>query len=102
VTLRFGFPDDAVALARLASLDNSPPPAQPVLVADVAGELRAALSLADGAVVSDPFFPSAAVVELLRARAGQLASLDAGRGERRRLRRWGRPSGTRLRIADWR
>ena len=79
VTLRFAFPDDSVALARLAALDSSVPPAQPVLLAEIAGELRAALSLSDGGTVSDPFFPSAAVVELLRARALQLAAADRGR-----------------------
>jgi hypothetical protein len=99
VTLRFGFPDDAMALARLAALESSAAPAQPVLLAEVAGKLRAAISLSDGAVVSDPFFPSASVVELLRARAGQLTGVDH-RGTRRllRLRRASRP---RVRIADW-
>jgi hypothetical protein len=70
-------------------------------MAEVAGELRAALSLSDGAVVSDPFFPSAAVVELLRARARQLTGGDR-RGPRRLLRRRPRASHPRVRIADWR
>jgi hypothetical protein len=100
VTLRFGFPDDSSAIGRLAALDNSLPPARPVLLAEVAGELRAALSLSDGAVVSDPFFPSAAVVELLRARAGQLAASERRRGAPRRPRRLG--GWSRLRPAAWR
>jgi hypothetical protein len=33
VTLRFAFPDDSAAVARLAALDSSRPPRQPVLVA---------------------------------------------------------------------
>jgi hypothetical protein len=37
------------------------------LVAEVGGEVRAALSLRDGAVVADPFHPTAALAELLRA-----------------------------------
>jgi hypothetical protein len=82
LTLRYGFPDDAVELERLAALDGAASPARPVLVAEVAGDLRAALSLVDGAVVSDPFFPSAAVVALLRTHARQLSRDEPPR------RRW--------------
>jgi hypothetical protein len=84
VTLRFAFPDDAEALARLAVLDSSEPPAMPVLLGEVGGQLRAALSLADGAVVADPFHPTVTLIELLRARASQLQERPARR--RRRLR----------------
>jgi hypothetical protein len=55
VTLRFGSPADEGRLARLAALDSSAPPAQPVLLAEVDGQLRAAIALAGGAVVADPF-----------------------------------------------
>ncbi len=72
VTLRFAFPDDEHAIARLARLDSAEPPAMPVLLGEVGGELRAALSLADGSVVADPFHPSTALVDLLRARSRQL------------------------------
>ena len=83
VTLRFAFPDDAGALARLAALDCSEPPPMPTLLAEVGGQLRAARSLADGSVIADPFHPTVALVELLNARARQLT-----RPERpRRLRR---------------
>ena len=88
VTLRFGFPDDADALGRLAALDSSRPPAPPVLLAEVAGELRAALSLSDGAVVADPFHPTTALKELLQARASQLTTSGPRRA---RLRSWFRP-----------
>lgn len=89
VTLRFGFPDDDDALARLAAMDSSRPPAQPVLLAEVAGELRAGLSLSDGAVVADPFYPTTALVELLQTRASQLTSSGPMRGRLRSLFRWG-------------
>ena len=82
VTLRFAFPDDFTDVAGLAALDSSVPPEQPVLLAEVAGEVRAALSLADGSVIADPFYPTASVVDLLRARAGQLLQ-DADHGGRR-------------------
>jgi hypothetical protein len=86
VTIRYAFPDDAQALARLASLDSAPTPAQPVLVGELDGELRAALSLADGAVVADPFVATAGLVELLRARADQLRAGVSGRTGVRRAR----------------
>jgi hypothetical protein len=72
VTIRYAFPDDAHALARLAALDSSQVPAGPLLVADVEGELRAALSLSSGAVIADPFERTVALVELLLARGRQL------------------------------
>jgi hypothetical protein len=82
VTLRFAFPDDEHAIARLAQLDSSEPPAMPVLLGEVGAQLRAALSLADGSVVADPFYPSIALIDLLRARATQLTD-SPRRGFRR-------------------
>lgn len=96
VTLRFAFPDDAAALGRLALLDSSMPPALPVLLAEVDGELQAALSLADGRVVADPFVPTMALVELLHARARQLEPAVP-----RRFLRLPRPAVLRWRSA-WR
>ncbi len=75
VTIRYAFPDDERSLDRLAALDS----AAPLLVAEVEGQLRAAFSLATGETIADPFHPSTAMIELLRARAQQL------RGERRRI-----------------
>jgi hypothetical protein len=71
VTLRPCRAEDRVPLARLAALDSSEPPAGPVLLVEVGGELRAALSLNDGAVVADPFHPTAALAALLRAYSRQ-------------------------------
>jgi hypothetical protein len=86
VTLRFAFPDDEEAIARLAALDSSDAPPMPVLLGEVGGHLRAALSLADGSVVADPFHHTVALVDLLRARATQLRGVTP----RRRFRRvWG-------------
>jgi hypothetical protein len=83
VTLRFGVPADQNRLARLAALDSSRAPAQPILLAEVDGELLAALALSDGAVVADPFHPTADLIDLLRARADQL---DGGSPTRRSRR----------------
>jgi hypothetical protein len=96
VTLRFAFPDDAEALRRLALLDSATPLTAPVLVADIGGELRAALSLRDGKVLAHPFHPSRALVQLLRARARQLdVPGSTARGRWSGLR-------SRARLAAWR
>jgi hypothetical protein len=76
VTIRHAFPDDGLALLRLAAIDSSEPPVQPALVAEVEGELRAALSLRDARVIADPFHRTQALVDLLRARAAQLTAED--------------------------
>ena len=60
---------DAAALERLAALDSAHLPSGDLLVAEVDGEPRAALRIADGAFVADPFWPTAELVELLRVRA---------------------------------
>jgi hypothetical protein len=69
VTLRLSRPADERALEELAQLETAGPPHGPHLMAEVDGALRAAISLTDGAVIADPFHPTAALVELLRARA---------------------------------
>jgi hypothetical protein len=60
---------DLAALDRLAALDSAPAPAGDVLVAEVGGELWAAVDVDSGAAIADPFRPSADVVELLRLHA---------------------------------
>jgi hypothetical protein len=72
---------DAKVVRSVAQRDSSIVPAGVLLVAEVDGEVRAALSLDTGEVVSDPFAPSAALVDLLRTRARQLTG---GRRPRRR------------------
>jgi hypothetical protein len=69
---RLSSPGDERALARLAMLDSSTPPAEPVLLARVDGQLLAALALSDGSIVADPFHATADLIDLLRARARQL------------------------------
>jgi hypothetical protein len=69
IALRPARPDDAAAVARLAALDAAPAPRTPALIGLLDGAPAAALSLADGRVVADPFLPTADVVALLRHRA---------------------------------
>jgi len=86
VTIRRAFPDDAQALQRLAALDGAKPPQTEVLVAEVAGELWAAVAVPDGRAVADPFRPTAELVALLHERARQMRSArDAGVTPLRRL-----------------
>jgi hypothetical protein len=61
---------DAADLERLAVLDSTSPLEGDILVAHAGGDLRAALSLESGRAIADPFWPSAELVELLRAAAG--------------------------------
>lgn len=69
ITVRPARPADASALLRVAERDSRPLPAEPLLVAECESELVAAISLGDGAVVADPFRPTAEIVELLRFHA---------------------------------
>jgi len=57
VTLRFASTSDEKSLARRAALDSAEPPAQPVLLAEVHGQLPAALALSDDTVISRPVRP---------------------------------------------
>ena len=68
ITIRRAHPEEPGVL-RVAALDSARVPRSPLLVAEVDGEIRAALSLDDGASVADPFHSSLGLVDLLRARA---------------------------------
>jgi hypothetical protein len=68
---------DAARIRELARLDDKRMPAGPFLVADVAGETVAAVSLSSGAVVADPFRLTADAVAMLRLRAAQVGTARA-------------------------
>ena len=72
IVIRLATEDDATALRRLAQLDGARLPDGELLVAELDGELRAALRISDRAYVADPFFPSRDLVRLLDVRAGRL------------------------------
>lgn len=86
ITVRPAYADDDAALLRLAALDSAPVPPAPLLVTEVDGELRAALSLRDGSTIADPFHLSALHVELLHARAANQDRAHTWRGRRRLAR----------------
>jgi hypothetical protein len=82
ITIRLATPDDHLALWRLAALDSADSvPSGRVLLAEVGGELHAALSLQDGSAIADPFHPTLHILELLRIHAAARATR---RGPRRR------------------
>ncbi len=72
LTLRMAVPADADALDRLAQLDSRRAPRGAVIVAEVGGDLWAAISIDDGHAVADPFRPTGELVALMIERARQL------------------------------
>ena len=85
ITIRPAYADDQLELQRLAELDSaSDVPPHPLLVAEVDGELRVALSVHDDTAIADPFFPTAAILGMLR---GHVRANKWQRRMPRRLRR---------------
>src|SRR5262245_48491253 len=84
VTIRRARPADATALLHLAALDEAEPLEGEVLVAEVDGELWAALDLTSGRRVSDPFRHAAEARALLELRAAMLPRTAAGKPGRAR------------------
>lgn len=72
LTIRLAVAADAARLRHLAHMDSARPLSGQALLAEQSGAVIAALSLSDGAVIADPFVPSADAVAMLRLRAGQL------------------------------
>jgi hypothetical protein len=78
ISIRAATHGDGPTLARLAALDSAPVPFGPVLLAEVDGQPRAALSVSDDRVIGDPFARTAELAELLRVHARSTAA----RGDR--------------------
>jgi hypothetical protein len=75
--IRIATAEDETALRRLADIDSQEPlTAGPYLVGEVDGSPEAALSLADGRVVANPFVPTAHLLAHLRMRAGALRAYE--------------------------
>jgi hypothetical protein len=85
LVLRRAQAEDEAALARLARLDSARRPTGDMLVAEVGGQIVAAVPFGGGRAIADPFRPTADVVELLRARAEIVAPVRA-RTRRPRIR----------------
>lgn len=77
ISMRLATSGDDARLEQLAELSGGMKAAGPWLLAEVDGQLSAALPLAGGEALADPFRPSAELQALLSLRAKQL-----GRDER--------------------
>jgi len=90
VTIRSAGNDEWDAIDLLAQLDSAPPPPRDeMLVAEIGGELRAAVAVRDGYAIANPFEPSVGLIELLRARVAQMRDQGADpTPSRRRVRSW--------------
>jgi hypothetical protein len=80
VVIRTAHAGDVLALINLSDLDSQSVPAGRVLVAEVDGEIRAALSVESGSVIADPFQSTTNLRALLRLRADQMQPSHNRRG----------------------
>jgi|1186.fasta_scaffold05904_2 hypothetical protein len=90
ISIRPARSDDFTSLWSVATLDSAVLPPEPLMVAEEDGQMVAALSLASGDAVADPFRRTAEAVALLKLRASQVPRADRARprsGLLRRLRR---------------
>jgi hypothetical protein len=69
--IRVAEADDAEAIARLAQLEGRRAPSGRLLVAEVGGEVQAAIELHGGSALADPFKRTDWLVELLHVRRDQ-------------------------------
>jgi hypothetical protein len=83
LTVRASGPGDTFAVARLAALDSAPVPDGPLLLAEVDGELWAAVQLEGRAAIADPFRPSGELVALLHEQAREVERDRRAAGARR-------------------
>jgi hypothetical protein len=94
VVIRHARPEDQLALAALAVLDDAEEPLGRTLVAQVDGAIVAALPLDGAGPFSDPFRRTSDLVALLEARAKQIAAENEEPQHRTRLA-WLSPSALR-------
>jgi hypothetical protein len=74
IAIRCATEGDRIALERLAALEGVRLRSGDMLIAEVEDEPRAAIHIASGATIADPFRPTADLVELLTVRAVRLSS----------------------------
>ena len=76
VVVRLARPEDEPAIRRVAALDDKSVPAGRLLVAEADSELIAALPIAGGPAIADPFRWTSEVVALMEMRAAQLVDAE--------------------------
>src|SRR5688572_4228887 len=77
ITIRQATSADEFALRRLAALDDSGALQGEILVAEEAGEIRAALSMKGERVIANPFAPTLDLVDMLRAQLRHVETIAA-------------------------
>jgi hypothetical protein len=66
ITIRPAHPGDEAAIIRLAALDSAPVPPTPLVLAEIEGELRVAVSVDGRSVIADPFHRTLELAALVR------------------------------------
>jgi hypothetical protein len=84
--IRLATDEDAAVLGRLAQLDSQRPLRGRALIGEIDGTPAAAVSLADGRVIADPFRNTVPLVSYLRVRAQALQTYEATPSLRDRIR----------------
>ncbi len=79
VVIRLATTRDQRSLERLAALDSAEVPSGATLIANLHERPVVAVSLSDGSAVADPFVPTSDIIDLLRLRARQLASIGTSK-----------------------
>ena len=85
LAIRPAFAEDAAAVTRLAALDSAAIPTGALLLGVLDGRPLAAVSVDTGAVIADPFSPTADLVALLQQRVGHLRAAHAPPARHRAL-----------------
>ena len=80
INIRFSTDADRASLAELAELDGHAAPQGEAVLAEVNGRIVAAVGVADGVAVADPFVLTSDTLDLLRLRAEQERERTLGRG----------------------
>ena len=80
ITIRFSTEADRKRILVLAELDGGAAPQGDALLAEADGRLVAAVGVADGASVADPFVLTGDVLDVLKLRAEQERERTLGRG----------------------
>ncbi|HEY2600107.1 MAG TPA: hypothetical protein VGI67_01030 [Thermoleophilaceae bacterium] len=81
MTVRLAEPADEAVLRTIAALDSRRYPAGQLLVGELNGSLQAAVPIAGGCAIANPFVRTAELVTMLELRAAQLRAQGVGAAE---------------------
>lgn len=74
ITIRPAYGEDQLAVRRLAALDSAPVPRGPLVLAEVDGELRVAVSADGQRAIADPFHRTLELIALVRDHVSRIAA----------------------------